>query len=97
MFENNVTFQRLIGSFQLLAEMIYGSMQAVYNFFGLTLNEIRDFLNPYPWVTTWDFVFDFFNDILGLGNLTVFSLMFGSGVIAVIVISIVKWIIGIIT
>lgn len=98
MLENSIAFQRLIASFQIVAEMIYYSMQSVFNFFGLTLNEIRELLDPFPWYNdTWDYVWDFLTNVMGIGNLTVFSLIFGSGVIVVLVISLVKWIIGIIT
>lgn len=90
-------WSRLIQSIMDISDLVYMTYSKLVSFFSLTLNQLYDYLDPYPWVTTFDRFWQFLTNTIGLGDVTLFTAIFGSGLFAVLMITIVKWVIGIIT
>lgn len=90
-------WSRLLQSISDISDLIYVTYSKLVSFFSITLNELYEFLDPYPWATAFDNAWEFLTNTLGLGNTTLFTVIFGSGLFALLAITLIKWVIGIIT
>lgn len=100
-----MTFEYLIDFTNEVRDLLIGSWSLVIQTLSLTFADLVNFINSLPgwsvseWLLTWLTTAEItlFDTTLVLGEISILSLVLGTGLMLTICISVIKWIIGIIT
>lgn len=93
---DSLAFAEIVTTLNNLGNTIYATYMKIGEYFGMSLKEIWELLPRSPldkvFITTYEFILN----VTPIGELTLFSFIFGSGVVFILGYSLVKWILDIV-